>query len=118
MQYLAKKNEGQARVAPPPPVRPPPPKIFGQEDDPQVKVDLPEAPTTVPDINLQPRNPKLYELVSMSQDASFWWDSVDSDETLQFSGGLTPAPGLGLEGQMAGLEIGNGGENGTFTIDG
>ena len=89
---------------PKPPERPPPPKIFGPEDDPSAKVDLPEAPTDEPEVNMQPRNPRLYELVSMSQDTSFWWDSVDAEEGCEFTGGL---PG-NLEDQFAaGLEVGS-----------
>ena len=97
-----------------PPERPPPPKIFGAEDDPEVKVDLPEAPTDEPEVKMQPRNPRLYELVSMSQDTSFWWDSVDAEEGCEFSGGLT-SPTNNLDYQFGStLEIGDRKSHGIF----
>ena len=66
----------------PRPPRPPPPKIFGPEDDPSRPVELPPAAEDAPELKLGKRNPKLYQLVSMSQEnpgsCSFWWDSVDA----------------------------------------
>ena len=67
------------------PPRPPPPKIFGAEDDPAKTVDLPEAPMDAPEIKLPERNPKLYSLMSMGTDSSFWWDSVDDDAAPTFT---------------------------------
>ena len=100
---------------PKPPERPPPPKIFGPEDDPSAKVDLPEAPTDEPEVNMQPRNPRLYELVSMSQDTSFWWDSVDAEEGCEFTGGLRG----NLEDQFAaGLEVGDRKSHGSYKVAG
>lgn len=71
--------------APPPPLasdcppRPPPPKIFGEDDDPSKEVELPPAPEDLPSLHMPRRNPKLYELVGMSQEnSSFWWDTVDT----------------------------------------
>ncbi len=63
------------------PPRPPPPKIFGAEDDPARPVELPPAPEDAPEVKVGKRNPKLYQLVAMSQEnasCSFWWDSVDA----------------------------------------
>lgn len=63
----------------PPPPRPPPPRIFGPEDDPaRPLTGLPEAPADEPNINISERPPKLYQLVNVSQETSFWWDSVDA----------------------------------------
>ncbi len=65
-----------------PPPRPPPPKIFGPEDDPSKAVELPPAPEDEPKVTMGKRNPKLYQLVAMSQEnasCSFWWDSVDAN---------------------------------------
>jgi hypothetical protein len=63
-----------------PPPRPPLPKIFGPEDDPTIPVELPSLPESQAEVVLPERNPKLYELVQMSEDSSFWWDSVDANE--------------------------------------
>ena len=49
-----------------------------------VSIVLPEAPTEVPAMLIPAKNPKLYQLVQMSGEGSFWWDSTDSTE----SGGL------------------------------
>lgn len=83
------KEEGKVDADPsgspkPVPPRPPPPKIFGEEDDPSKPVELPEAPAEEPTLSLPTRNPKLYSLMSMGQDSSFWWDSVDAAEEPTF----------------------------------
>lgn len=115
-QRTSSKPDEVAKPAPP--ARPPPPKIFGPEDDPAAKVILPEAPTDEPEVTMQPRNPRLYELVSLSQDTSFWWDSVDADEGLEFTGGLPPRNG-DLEEQFAtGLEIGDRRSHGSYNVTG
>jgi len=49
-----------------------------------VSIVLPDAPTDVPQMLIPAKNPKLYQLVQMSGEGSFWWDSTDSTE----SGGL------------------------------
>ncbi len=61
------------------PPRPPPPKLFSSLETPKkdAAAELPdlEPPET---LRLPRRNPKLYELVALSQESSFWWDSVDA----------------------------------------
>lgn len=41
---------------------------------------LPEAPVEVPPLLVPEKNPKMYQLVQMSGESSFWWDSTESDE--------------------------------------
>ena len=43
-------------------------------------MELPEAPEAEPEVVVPDRNPKLYQLVAMSEESSFWWDSVDANE--------------------------------------
>jgi hypothetical protein len=52
----------------------------------QASMVLPEAPADVPPMLIPAKNPKLYHLVQMSGEGSFWWDSTDSTD----SGGLGP----------------------------
>ncbi len=49
---------------------------------------MPEAPTEVPPLLVPEKNPKMYQLVQMSGESSFWWDSTDSDEGT-FEAGLS-----------------------------
>ena len=51
-----------------------------------VSMVLPEAPTDVPQMLIPEKNPKLYQLVQMSGESSFWWDSTDSADAA--TGGL------------------------------
>jgi len=41
---------------------------------------LPAAPSDIPPILVSEKNPKMYQLVQMSNESSFWWDSAESDE--------------------------------------
>lgn len=47
----------------------------------------------VPPMLMPDKNPKMYQLVQMSGESSFWWDSTDSDELLAAASAkhLTPA---------------------------
>ena len=38
-------------------------------------------------MNIPKRNPKMYQLVAMESESSFWWDSVDSTVNLNDDGG-------------------------------
>jgi len=70
-------NDG-ASLTPPP--RPPPPKIVapGGPTEPVELTKVAEDEELLP-VNLGKRNPKLYELVALSREGSFWWDSVDAN---------------------------------------
>lgn len=62
------------------------PKIFGTDDDPERSVSLPPAPEMEPDLAIPKGHPKMYQLVAMSEESSFWWDSVDDgDEPPSFN---------------------------------
>ena len=37
-----------------------------------------EEDQSIPEVKIPKRNPKLYQLVAMESESSFWWDSVDS----------------------------------------
>ena len=52
-----------------------PQSLFSQPDASMV---LPDAPTDVPPMLIPAKNPKLYQLVQMSGESSFWWDSSES----------------------------------------
>ena len=79
-------DEANGAAAPP---RPPPPKISTSEPSQEdaASEDKPanddeerdEAADDVAPLNMPKKNPKLYQLVQMSQEgSSFWWDSVDA----------------------------------------
>ena len=65
------------------PSRPPPPKLFNDDDKHVKPVELPQLPEDAPPVVLPKKNPKLYELVNLSQDSSFWWDSVDTNASAE-----------------------------------
>ncbi len=54
-----------------------PQSLFSQPD---ASMILPDAPTDVPPILIPAKNPKLYQLVQMSGESSFWWDSSESSD--------------------------------------
>jgi len=41
---------------------------------------LPAAPSDIPPIMVSEKNPRMYQLVQMSDESLFWWDSAESDE--------------------------------------
>ena len=51
--------------------------LFSQDP---ASIVLPDAPTDVPAMLIPAKNPKLYHLVQMSGEGSFWWDSTESNE--------------------------------------
>ena len=57
-----------------------------------VQMELPEAAADVPPMLIPAKNPKLYQLVQMSGESSFWWDSTDSSDQ---DGALGTPPGFG-----------------------
>ena len=67
------------------PARPasPTPRLFHAEEESAEAVfkKLPKAPTDTPDLNIPKRNPLMYELVQRN---SLWWDSCDSEVSLEF----------------------------------
>ena len=82
--------ESQQRPVRPPrpqsiPARPasPTPRLFHADEESAEAVfkKLPEAPTDTPDLNIPKRNPLMYELVQRN---SLWWDSCDSEVSLEF----------------------------------
>ena len=115
----------EKKRAPPPP-RPPPPQLFPDGNKPyEGKPTLPGAmPATsaiinsyfsdvtklsagdgedqsIPEVKIPKRNPKLYQLVAMESEASFWWDSVDSsisDANMNDSPESPESPGAGDDG--------------------
>ena len=42
---------------------------------------LPQAPTDTPEVHIPKRNPLMYQLVQRN---SLWWDSCDSEVSLEF----------------------------------
>ncbi len=73
--------ECQAEERPTPPERPRPPRLSRSESvdegDPETAEEEEEE---MPEARVGKRNPKLYQLVALSQEGggSFWWDSVDA----------------------------------------
>jgi hypothetical protein len=53
-----------------------PQSLFSQSET--SEMPMPEAPSEVPPMLIPAKNPKLYQLVQMSGESSFWWDSTDS----------------------------------------
>ena len=66
-----------------------PESLFSHSEN--VEMDLPEAPVEVPPMLIPAKNPKLYQLVQMSSESSFWWDSTDSSNP----DGAIGSPGSG-----------------------
>ena len=68
----------------------PPPKLFSENEETlsQVLEQIPTISTEEPDVKVPERNPKMYQLVQMNSCSSFWWDSTDSDNSLEFDHSL------------------------------
>lgn len=65
--------------------------LFSRYDP--VSIVLPDAPTDVPPMLIPSKNPKLYHLVQMSGEGSFWWDSTESNEPGELGHNFSRASG-------------------------
>ena len=85
-----------------------PESLFSHSES--AEMELPEAPVEVPPMLIPAKNPKLYQLVQMSSESSFWWDSTDSSNP----DGAIGSPG---SGQNFGASFDSYDETVTYTND-